>query len=217
MHRVFIHPRNVHGSTITVDDPRELHHLRVVLRLTRGDRVCCFDGGGMEYVGTITRSSPRQLAVAIQTQVRSAEERPRIWLAYSLIRGPRVDWMLQNVTELGGMRITPLLTPPLGGVVRLSNEDARKKTGRWARMVQEAAKSCGRSTLPLIEPPQSLGALLPRLEGVPLVLMPTLALAARPLPEALEAAGQPAGVAVLIGPEGDCTREDVTLAQAHGA
>jgi 16S rRNA (uracil1498-N3)-methyltransferase len=215
VHRFLISPRNVHGSTITVDDPQELHHLRVVLRLTRGDRVCCFDGGGMEYVGTITRSSPRQLAVAIQTQVRAAEEHPRIWLAHSLIKGPRVDWVLQKATELGVARLTPLLTERT--VIRLSEEESRKKTARWNRIIQEAAKQCGRSTLPILDSPQPFGSLLPSLNRVPLVLLPTLTIEAKPLRDELRAVSGITEVAVLIGPEGDFSLEEIQQAIKHGA
>lgn len=215
MHRVLIEPRCVCGSTITVDDPKALHHLRVVLRLARGDRVVCFDGQGSEYRGTIRRLSSRQVMVVIDQPHRLVSAGPSIWLIPSLIKGERFDWMVQKATELGVARLSPMVTERT--IVRIHEEQRPHKHRRWCRIAEEAAKQCGQTTLPVIDTPQAFATLLPSLDDVPLVLIPTLAVAAKPLHEVLKTTPQPDEVAVLIGPEGDFTREEVRQAKTHGA
>ncbi len=215
MHRVLIEPRNVSGSLITLDDPKALHHLRVVLRLKRGDRVVCFDGKGSEYRGAICDLSLRRATVTIDRQQRHSSTGPSIWLVQALVKGDRFDWIIQKATELGVSRISPLVAERT--VVRIPEEQQPHKHRRWCRIAEEAAKQCGRVILPVIDPPQSLTGLLPSLDGVPLVLIPTLAVASKSLQDVLKDAHQPHEVAVLIGSEGDFTREEVRLAAAHGA
>ncbi len=215
MHRVLIDPRHVSGSTITVDDPKALHHLRVVLRLKRGGRVVCFDGQGGEYRGTIRQLSSRRATVSIGRQERRSSPALSIWLIQSLIKRDRFDWVVQKATELGVARLSPVVTQRT--VVRISEEQRPYKHRRWCRIAEEAAKQCGRSTLPIIDSPQAFASLLPSLDGVPLVLIPTLAVATKPLRDVLTKAHHPSEIAVLIGPEGDFTYEEVRQAQARKA
>ena len=55
------------------------------------------------------------------------------------------------------------------------------------------------------------------MEPASLILMPTLSVTAIPLGEVLKTASSVQDVVVLIGPEGDFTREEVAHAEAYGA
>jgi len=240
MHRFFVSPDRVTESALTIDRPAEIHHVQDVLRLGLGDEVVCFDGQGSEYTGVILRVAADRIDVKILTRRHESVGAVSVWLMVGIPKGPRFEWLLQKATELGASRISPLLTERT--VVRLHDERGRGKRERWQRIAQEAAKQCGRASLPQIDAPQPFGAALPSIAASSLVLIPTLEvtgiplheLLAQPLRGAREApsrtilAGEvsrarearearPREVAVLIGPEGDFSRDEVALAQAHGA
>ena len=226
MHRVLVSPPQLLDSTITLDDPAQTHHLRDVLRLRTGDRVVCFDGEGHECAGVIVAQRREQVVIELTASTREIREGATIWLAQSLLKGERFEWVIQKATELGVSRLSPLVTQHT--VIRITEGQAQKKHERWQRLAQEAAKQCQRATIPAIDPPATLEHLLPRMEPLALVLMPTLASTTIPLDEALKGqtlrALRPIGpeadareVALLIGPEGDFSREEVVLAQAYGA
>jgi len=215
MPRVIVPPDAILPDTVTIADPRELHHLLDVLRVKVGDRLECADGAGRAYAGAIRRCSRRGIVMKISE--RSDESTPalRLTLAQALIRPERFEWVIQKATELGVEAITPLMTRRT--IVRLATGRLDHKLSRWQRIIREAAKQCGRATLPTIASPQELRAAVGSLDPQACVLMPTLATTAPSLNEELKARSGVKAVVVLIGPEGDFTPEEVALAQRHGA
>ncbi len=213
---MLISPQDVHGSTITIRDAHQLHYVRDVLRLREGARLICFDGSGVEYFGILTEMRLGVVHVAIDRSVISQAERVAFWLAQGIPKADRFAWMVEKATELGVSRVTPLLTDRT--VVRLAEPQRRVKQARWQRIAQAAAKQCGRATVPVVDAPMTLDRYAPQLAEASLVLIPTLEITAAPLEEMLRKPPEELRtVALLIGPEGDFTREEVALAQRHGA
>ena len=93
----------------------------------------------------------------------------------------------------------------------------QRKCARWRRIAQEAAKQCGRATIPTVDVPCRFEDVLPRLDQAPLILIPTLAVDTQPLSEVLHAHRGANAVVALIGPEGDFSRREVEAAVARGA
>ncbi|MBI2884681.1 MAG: 16S rRNA (uracil(1498)-N(3))-methyltransferase [Candidatus Omnitrophica bacterium] len=215
VHRFLISPDCVQGDIITLSDPSELHHLSRVLRLAVGDRVACLDGQGREYQGVIARQTSRDVVIQLDRPPREAARRRPLWLAQAMLKSDRFEWVIQKATELGASTITPLITDRV--VPTLLPRQASHKLERWRRIAQEAAKQCGRATLPAIESPRPMAEVVPVMTAEGLTLIPTLSTTAVPIRSVLEANRAPQAVAVFIGPEGDFTAAEVAHAQAHGA
>ncbi len=215
MPRFYVPPAAVRGSSIVVDDPRELHHIRDVLRLRPGDPVRVFDGQGKEYTGIIFELTAEALRIRVDEVRDVPARRGALWLIQGVPKGDRFEWLLQKATELGVDRITPVITSR--SVVRFSAAQAGPKVERWRRIVKEAAKQGGRAPRPAVAAPQPIADALPLLKGVPLILMPTLAVTVIPMAAVLAKLGPAARAAVLIGPEGDFTKDEVVLAESYGA
>ncbi|MBI3312386.1 MAG: 16S rRNA (uracil(1498)-N(3))-methyltransferase [Candidatus Omnitrophica bacterium] len=213
-YRCFVPAERIHRSTITIDDVQQVHHIRDVLRLKISDRLACFDGQGREYAGTIVKHAATGLLIRIDRMHARSQRRVSLWLAVGLLKADRFDWVVQKSTELGVTRISPLITSHT--VVR-PHQFREAKLMRWQRIATEAATQSGRTTIPQIDPPQSFEALLPCLERHSVILMPTLSVTALSLSDVLKDVPSATEVAVLIGPEGDFSREEVAQAQAYGA
>ena len=148
MHRFLIAPSDVSGSAVLITDPRELRHIRTVLRLGPGERICCFDGSGAEYIGVISGETPSEIRVEIQQERREltgAAGAPRLWLAQSLLKAERFEWIVEKATELGVARISPLLTART--IVKMSGRAPDRKQQRWERIARRrpnsaAARAC---------------------------------------------------------------------------
>jgi len=214
-HRFFVAPQNIHGSTMRIESPQDVHHIRDVLRLSVGDQLVCFDGTGSEYLGTIRTQAKGTLVVDIAQKRPAAASSVTLWLAQGLPKADRFDWVVQKATELGVERVTPLLTART--VVRPAPERIERQLARWRRISREAAGQCGRSSLPTIEPPQRFDRLIPLIARQARVIMPPLAVTAPRLGERAGDLGDVGLLAAVIGPEGDFTPEEVALAQRHGA
>ena len=215
MHRVLIPPHAVRDDRLTITDPAALHHLLRVLRVKAGDPVECLDGIGHRFAGTIVRCTPQALEVAILERSRPAPPAVRLTLVQALIEPEHFEWALQKATELGVERIVPLMTTR--AVIRPGRDRAATKHIRWQRIIQEAAKQCSRATLPALDEPQAFTEWIRSASAYDRVLIATLCAGTVPLHEALQGLSGVRSMAVLIGPEGDFTPEEVALARQHGA
>jgi 16S rRNA (uracil1498-N3)-methyltransferase len=123
--------------------------------------------------------------------------------------------------ELGASEIVPLLTSRT--VVRIDDEtDAERKRERWQQIALEACKQCGRNLVPRITLPSTVERFLSNRPASDILLLASLQPDARPIKEALALhaashGGLPRSVAVLVGPEGDFTTEEIALLKEAGA
>lgn len=182
------------------------HYLSRVLRLTVGTSVQLFDGSGHEFIAELTQISKKTVQVQLTEQVTGlAESRLKVHLGQGLSRGERMDWAIQKATELGVTEITPLFTERCE--VRLNAERAEKRIAHWQQIAISACEQCGRSTVPVIHPPQSLASWLEITEA-------DLKLVLHPVAEPLTEHTPPQQLAFLIGPEGGLTETEVAQAMA---
>jgi 16S rRNA (uracil1498-N3)-methyltransferase len=186
-------------------------HVARVLRLRPGDPLVLFDGSGADFHAEVTSIGGSRVRVRILERVPGLAESPlRVTLVQAVSRGERMDWTLQKATELGVCRIRPVISAR--SVVRLDGDQAGRRLRHWEAVVASACEQCGRSVLPVVEPPVELAR---HLAGAP-------AAAARFLlgPRSAQTlASRAAGlddVELLIGPEGGLDDAETGTALAAG-
>ncbi len=187
-------------------DEAQSHHARNVLRLGVGDDVELFDDEGNTGAGRVSEVLPR-MRIAISTTCPPATELPRIAVASAIPKGARADWMVEKLSELGVVRLTPLLTAR--GVVMAEN-----KRRRWQRLAEESAKQCRREGVLRIDPPAKLDEALGNLRGHGWFFS-TTAGAVSPL-SAAESLAKCPYLFLFIGPEGGWTNEEETRLRDRG-
>jgi 16S rRNA (uracil1498-N3)-methyltransferase len=193
-------------------------HVVRVLRLRPGARLVLFDGSGTDFHAEITEIAGGVVRARILDRVDGLPASPlAVTLVQGVARGERMDWTLQKATELGVHRIQPVLTAR--SVVRLDEHQGTKRLRHWEGVVASACEQCGRSLLPLVEPPVALVQHLARpATGLRLMLHP---LGEGSLAETL-ARGVPANeratlsVELLIGPEGGLDEAETSAARQAG-
>lgn len=197
------------GELVTLPDAA-YHHLVVVLRRVRDDRVTVFNGRGGEYGVTIESLAKKQVAVRVREYRAVSRESPlQITLAQAVSKGERMDYTIQKAVELGATAIQPLVTDHV--VVRLTAERWERKLEHWQAIAVSACEQSGRTMIPRIAPvldlrdwlnAQSAGALK-------LVLSPGAASAAR-----VRRKDEP--VMLLVGPEGGLSEMEQKLVDISG-
>jgi 16S rRNA (uracil1498-N3)-methyltransferase len=217
--RAFWTPTSSDPAEITLDEP-ESRHLVTVNRAAAGDTVTIFDGRGTEWICTLGHADRRAARLA----VRSAQKAPalpyRITLGQALPKGGGMDDIVRKATELGAARIAPLESERTQ--VHLGEDRSDRKIEKWRTAAIEAAKQCGNPWLPEIEPVRTAIAFMEAAGSYDLKLIASLQPGAQSLHEALPAfrarrtAGQPASVVWLIGPEGDFSPAELSLARTCG-
>ena len=192
----------------------EVKHIRRVLRLKAGDGIIVFDGLGKEYEGTIVEEKPSSVVIEIQNTFASKKDSPlEVTLGQSLLKGEKMDYLIQKATELGVRRIIPFFSsrsvPSLGKSGRL------KRHHRWERIAIEASKQCGRGVVPKIEPLRDYSEMLQIASSGSLCLILWEREGVK-LKEILERSREKMKIFSMIGPEGGFSQEEVEEAKRVG-
>lgn len=202
-------------------DSRVANYLRNALRLKEGSSVMIFDGKAGEYAAVISTISKRGVELSVEKKITTAiQESPlAITLAIGLSKGERMDWVMQKATELGVSVIQPLLTERVD--VKLDAARLEKRQLHWRNTVIAACEQCGQNVLPQLNPPISLAQWFNQSDQSPVAdqssLKVALALGAKPLSNLIDSVSvKPSSAAVLIGPEGGLSEQEIDLAASHG-
>lgn len=186
---------------------QEAHHLRDVLRLGGGAPVEAFDGRGNVARGEVVRADRDGVVLGLGPLARSdAEAGLRLTVAVALLKGDKLSDVVRQCTELGAAAFALTLTRQAD-----VGELSAAKLQRLRRVVEEAARQCGRATVPELRGPLPLAELSWR--GVAFVADPR---ADVPLKDVAAATGH-ADVTVVTGPEGGFTPTEVAELVARGA
>ncbi len=191
------------------------HHLRSVLRARKGDALTVFDGRGNTYTAIVAESSKKKVLLDIGEEVPSDSElRNHIVLCAAILKGEKMDFVVQKATELGVMDIQPLVSD------RTIVKETRR-LGRWRAIAEESCEQCGRTILPVVHEPGTFRDFFTSKRDLSgFVFWEEGGL---PLSDAYgTAAGKRAALPpeypwhVVIGPEGGMTAEEVELATGKG-
>jgi len=196
-------------TTLVLDGPAG-HYLARVLRLSKGDALTLFNGDGADYPAVISEIRSQRVTVRITGSSPVSTESPlRITLVQAVCRGERMDYVLQKATELGVFRIQPLISQRVE--VRLDAARQDKRMLHWQGVVTSACEQSGRAIVPEVKGPLSLTDWLSAADfPVSLILDPLAC-------ERLSGVTlQGDSIAVLVGPEGGFTEDEVKTARENG-
>lgn len=191
--------------------PSDVHHLRDVLRLQPNDEIALAAEGrtaivrltdvGDEVSGELVEYLP-------------VVPMPRVTLVQGLAKGEKMDQIVRQVTELGVRRVVPFVAER--SVVRLEGAKAAARVERWRRIAEEAAKQSQRSDVPEVTSLATVGGLHDVLADS-VVLVCWEESHAEGITAALAESAVNADVAVVVGPEGGLTAQEVSIFEGDGA
>jgi len=207
----FINPDSLHENIVTLSS-EESHHLARVLRVEAGQELTLFDGEGTRAEGVITRVDKKGVEVNITARETIAPPAVEITLIQAVCKPDRFELILQKATELGVRSIQPIVTQN----VSLPAGKIEKMMERGEAIIRNAAQQCGTAWLPKLLPLNPLSEIS---FGASVTLVGSLHPDAKPFKESFQTLGRSEikSAALLIGPEGDFTKEEVDAAVAAGA
>ncbi|MFA5975907.1 MAG: RsmE family RNA methyltransferase [Elusimicrobiota bacterium] len=214
MPRFFIPPENIRDGRFFLSGSEARHAIHV-LRKKSGDTLELFDGKSTSFTGRIESVTPEALnGILLETRSTAVVSGPELTLYQALLKGPKWDWLIEKVCELGVRRLVPVETART--IVKTEGRDVAGKVARWRRIALAAAKQCGRADMMVIETPQVLSDVLAVApSGEPLRLIPWEKETSRTIRQACQGfRGQAAQV--FIGPEGGWEEDEVNFARRQG-
>jgi len=204
-----IYLSNIHSVnnqiSITADKAR---YLASVLRCKEGDELVIFNGAGDCFKTEISKAGKKEVIADVLEKFPCNPESPvNITLVQSLLKGEKMDLVIQKTTELGVREIVPVVT-------ERSQLRETRKTARWQKIAEEASRQSGRTVIPVVHEPvffQGIftgndlkGFIFYEEEGV------------RLSDSVSSFISHPSSLFIVIGPEGGFTKEEVELAKEKG-
>ncbi|WP_025272397.1 16S rRNA (uracil(1498)-N(3))-methyltransferase [Haloglycomyces albus] len=191
------------GNAGVLDGP-EGHHAADVQRLRVGERLSLTDGHGNIAHSTVTGSEKARLEYAIDERIQAPRPIPSLTLVQALPKGDRGERAVQEATEIGVDSVIPWAAAR--SIVQWKGARGEKSRRKWATTAREAAKQARRPWVPLVEELYTTKQLVSRLRQVDQVIIAHED-ATEPLSQvSLADAGE---IAVIIGPEGSLTPDEV--------
>lgn len=215
MHRFFIEPEDIEGNIGRIKGS-DAHHLNKVLRLNPGDEIMLCNGRGLDFRSVIQTVEKEEILVEIlDSRPNATEPNVRVSLFQGIPKSSKMELIIQKCVELGIYELIPIQT--LRCVAKINEgKDSEKKTLRWQRIAEEAAKQSRRGIIPMVSSPISFNhAVMYSKADVKLIFWEEEN--TKSLRKILEELNfKPETVAMIIGPEGGLEKSEVELAEKHG-
>ncbi len=213
MPRIFL-PLGENPHTVRISGEKA-RYLVTVLRCEKGGELEILDGRGHSFSTRIV-SLTRQEVIAEVTGVsrRDTESRLLITLIQGVLKGEKMELVIQKTTELGVREIFPVVT-------ERSQIRETRKTGRWRKIAEYASRQCGRAAVPVIHEPVSFVSLFsanPERTPFPEKSRGLLFWeeGGIPMKEVRDRVGECLSMTIAIGPEGGFTKGEVKRAESGG-
>ena len=212
----FYHPKEMDAGQAVSLAGDNVHYAQRVLRMRSGDRLDLIDGRGFEYHAVIQTLSPEQVLVQIHEKNRIVDPTVGLTFCQSLLKADKMDFIVQRSVELGVDTFVPFISSRT--VVRLSPEAVAQKVKRWQKIAVEAARQCGRSHIPTVQPIISYTGMIGMAEGYPVKAIFWEAETERTLRQVFQSGeGRSAErYFFVVGPEGGFSGEEVFKAKEAG-
>jgi 16S rRNA (uracil1498-N3)-methyltransferase len=209
----FVPPESVQRQTVTITGTL-LDHLRASLRIQRGEELW-MGTGRRRYRIRVSDVDRRELRGDIlDEQSAPGETGPSVTLGQAMLKGERMDWVVQKATELGVAVIAPVVSARV--ITRPKADRLKPQQERWQRIALEAAQQAERWTIPVVSSSQSVSDFFETQAPSSLRLL----LSERRSGQRLHAVALPDGpdhqVVLAVGPEGGWEGEEVQHALERG-
>ena len=187
----------------------EAHHLVRVHRVKPGETIEV-TYAGRAYSATVAETTPDAIVVDITEVLASVESTLRVDLMPAILKGDKLELVIQKAVELGVSSVVPLYCSR--SIVPL--DKAASRGPRYDKIAREAVKQSGRSSAPTVREPRLFA------DGVGNCVAQLKLMAYEgggvSLWETLSQVSDIRHAALLVGPEGGFSRSEVAVAEQAG-
>ncbi|MBQ8654364.1 MAG: 16S rRNA (uracil(1498)-N(3))-methyltransferase [Clostridia bacterium] len=212
MHRFYADEQGVQDGSVRLCEEDARHAIRV-LRMKEGEGAEIFSDG-RRYAAEIDEISAEDVIFRVLEELPSTEARLRITLYQGLPKADKMELITQKAVELGAAAVVPVAMSRC--VVQLNQKDGLKKQERWQKIAREACKQSGRCVQMAVEAPISMKQLLQRLPEHQAAIVPWEDAQVYSLPAFHQEHPEITDLAIVIGPEGGMSADEVAAMQEAG-
>ena len=189
-------------SSFTLSEETSKHIIQV-LRMKQGEKLQLTNGKGKIVIAEITREHKKSTEVKVLSTSNIAPRTSNITIAISLIKNnSRFEWFLEKATEIGVSEIIPLLCD--------RTEKQHFRHDRMKNILISAMLQSQQAWLPVLHEPVKFKEIVKTFQQNKYIAHcieeEKMAIGNRPINQSS---------IILIGPEGDFTKEEIELAKQN--
>ncbi|MGL5330001.1 MAG: 16S rRNA (uracil(1498)-N(3))-methyltransferase [Peptostreptococcaceae bacterium] len=210
MDRFFVDKNNINIDNNTcIIEGEDVKHISRVLRCKTGEVLEVCDNDNNEYICEITDIEKNVVNLEILEKVDVKRESDlRIKLYQGLPKGPKMEIILQKLTEVGVDEI--VLVQTKRSVAKVDDKKEDKKLERWERIIYEAAKQSKRGKIPTLRGILSFKEALEDMKNNDLNIAPYENERTKSIKQAIKGVSIN-NIGIFVGPEGGFDEKEIEL------
>ncbi|PKQ15930.1 MAG: RNA methyltransferase [Actinobacteria bacterium HGW-Actinobacteria-7] len=192
------------------------HHATRVLRVEPGEELDVVAPSGEAFRVEVVGLSEAGVVARVVASLEPSWY-PRVTLFQGVAKGEKMDSIVRQAVEVGAAGIVPVFTSR--SIVRLDERKRAERGSRWRRIAESASKQSRRECVVGVADPVGFSAAVELLGTYDRVLVLWEDHMGDLLSDAARSAfaDSEASVAVVVGPEGGLSAEEVSALSATGA
>lgn len=218
MYKFFVNEEQISDNDIEIIND-DVNHIKNVLRLNVGDEIEISNNSNSEkFLCKINELNNKFVKCDIVEKIERNNE-PSVYLHIfqGLPKAEKMETIIEKCTEIGVSEITPVIMKRC--VVKLDDKSSEKKTLRWQKIAEVAAKQSKRDKIPHINFPISIKNIYEKIANYDIVLVAyenEENTSIKGLLKELKTK-QKLNIAVIIGPEGGIEEDEIEYLRSIGA
>ena len=202
--------RKLNNAIILEDDDQ--YHLLKVMRARKGEEI---EVVADEKVFLSVIESTKPLKIIAKKQLKEDNELPNyVILVAALLKGDKMDFVLQKATELGVSEVILMTTDRT--IIRLKDHQNDLKLGRYQKILKEAAAQSKRSKIPYINKIIDFSRIDEIEANTRLIAYEGIKGSSTALNKKISGLKPGKRIAIVIGPEGGFSEGEVEYAKNCG-
>ncbi len=204
MYNFFVERDQFYNHTVDIKD-ENFNHIKNVLRMKIDDEliVSCKETGN-SFLCTISEIGDNKIICKIIEERESTEPKVAVTLFQGIPKSDKMELIIQKTVEVGINKIYPVEMKFCIGKIK-----DNKKITRWQTISEAAAKQSKRNIIPTIENPISFKEMAEVLKEYDLALVAYENEEKTNIKEVLQQNPDAKKIAIIIGPEGGISKEEV--------
>lgn len=211
MYNFFVERDQFYNHTVDIKD-ENFNHIKNVLRMKIDDEliVSCKETGN-SFLCRISEIGDNKIVCKIIEERESTEPKVEVTLFQGIPKSDKMELIIQKTVEVGINKIYPVEMKFCIGKIK-----DNKKITRWQTISEAAAKQSKRNIIPTIENPISFKEIAEVLKEYDLALVAYENEEKTNIKEVLQQNPGAKKIAIIIGPEGGISKEEVESLVSNG-
>ena len=214
MHKFFVEDYQIDDRQVIIDS-EDYNHIVNVLRMKKGDKILVTNQKSQKTHNCEIKeiNADKVICNIIDEENKNIEMNVQVDIFQGLPKADKMEYIIQKCVELGVHKIVPVNMKYC--VAKIKDEE--KKNIRWNKISEVAAKQSKRNSIPKVENSINMTQLYDEIKKYDLVIVAYENEDNITLKDILKSEENPKNIAIIIGPEGGISFDEVENLTKSGA